>query len=184
MPRDINFLQERRKILTRTQVGDKRLFQISVSFFGIAVAAFLIVVGTRVFYANRTKATLATQQTTRSQILGQEDTEKNYLIGITKLRTLLKLDREKINKQEAISYFSSVFGQNVLVRQIEYTGDDNLLTFRLRSENVFVLEDVFEKLNSNEIKERFIQVTPSNLRRTESGNYEMNVAVVIGETAK
>ncbi len=182
MPREINFLQDRRKVLTRHQVADRRLLQLTGSLLGISVAVFLMILGAHLFYTNRIKATLNAQQTARTQILGQESTERNYLISIAKLRTLLQLDKEKINKQEAINYFTNVFGQNVLVRQIEYTGEDDLLTFRLRSDDVFVLEDVFAKLKSEDIKQRFAQITPSNLRRTDNGNYEMNVAVVIGQT--
>ncbi len=181
MSRDINFLRERRKLLSKFQKRDKKIFYVSLAIFGGSLFVFLVLFGINIFFDRRLSSILAAKDQAKQTILSHEDTEKTFLITVNKLKVLVELEKERKNKQEAIQYFSKVFGSDVLVKQIEYDGVDSLLTFRLSSRDVFVLEGVFEKLKDPEVDEKFQQVTASNLRRTDRGNYEMSVAVVMGE---
>jgi hypothetical protein len=177
----INFLSQRRKKLTVTQKRDRQIFRICMGILGGVLVFLVCVLGTRYWFSQRLASVRAMQVQARNQILGQESIERSYIISVNKITILAELFLDRQNKQQAITYFSSVFGDQVLVKQIAFAGDDQLLTFRLQAEDVFILEQVFDQLQSDEVKSRFAQVTPSDLRRSAEGDYEMTVAVTLGE---
>jgi len=177
----INFLSQRRKKLTTTQKRDRQIFKIGMGILGGVIVFLLSVLGLRYWFGLRLDTVREVQAQARSQILGQEEVERSYIISVNKVIILAELFKDRQNKQQAIEYFSSVFGDEVLVKQIAFEGDDQLLTFRLQAEDVFILEQVFDQLQSTEVKTRFAQVTPSDLRRSAEGDYEMTVAVTLGQ---
>lgn len=176
---EINFLRNRRKKLTKLQQLDKRLMKFSIYGFIGLIVIFLIVFGTHLFFNRRLKTILESQDLTTQQILTNESVEKDFVLMMSKVDILSKIYEQRRDKQEAIRYFSNIFGPKVTIKQIEYTGTDNLLTFILAAEDVFSIDDVLTFLNSDEVKEKFIQVTPSNLRRKEDAEYQLNIAVVL-----
>jgi hypothetical protein len=175
----INFLHERQKHLTKSQQTDRRVLKWTVRGVGVLFLITIVVLGVTLWYQNRLKGVLALQDQTRQSILSNQEIEKEFVIGFQKLKILSKLFVDRADKQAAIDYFTTVFGPQVLVKQIEYGGDEKLLTFRLEANDVFVLESVFTQLKSPQTTEGFTQVTPTDLRRTGKGTYQMTVAVVL-----
>jgi len=179
--REINFLQHRRKKLTKLQERDRHYLQLAAILFIIIFSLAAAVVFARIFYSRRYQNILSSQQNVEQEILSQESVEKDFIVMMSKIAVLKKIYDQRQDKQQAINYFSTIFGPQVLIKQIEYAGNDNLLTFVLSADNVFVMDRVFAILNSEEIKNKYAQVTPSNLHRLESGEYQINVAVVLRE---
>ena len=178
----INFLSEHRKKLTKTQKRDRQIFKIGMGILGGVVVFFVSVLGIRFWFGQRLEGVMQAQAQARSQILDQEDVERSFIVSVNKITILSELFKERQNKQQAINYFSTIFGDQVLVKQIAFEGGDQLLTFRLQAEDVFVLEEVFARLQSDEVKTRFAKVSSSDLRRSAEGDYEMTVAVTLGES--
>lgn len=179
MSKEINFLRDRQKIFSKRQKQDTRVLRLSGIVFGVLLAISLLIFGFRFFLYRRITNLTSLQSEVKANILSKEDIEQLFVVNVYKLKALTGINKKRRNKQEAIDYFSQVFGQDVLVKQIEYSGGDNLLTFRLQSKDVFVLENVLQKLESDEIKQRFISTTSSDLRRNKEGQYEISVAVVL-----
>jgi hypothetical protein len=176
---EINFLKERRKTLTKMQQRDALWLKWSA-----AATAILVVIsgiaGAAAFLTSRSLSHVKEiQDQTKNAILASENVEKTFVLTFHKVEILGALFKDRQNKQEAINYFSTIFGPQVLVKQVEFQGEDQLLTFGLEAQDVFVLENVFDKLKANEVKEKFDKVTPSDLRRLEDGKYQMSVAVVL-----
>lgn len=180
MQRSINFVRERRKKLSQAQVQDQKWFTRSAIGLGIVIGLMLMVLGGRLVMAQLVSQVLAQQEQTRDQILSREDTEKAFVISVNKLSILSEIYEERQNKQDAIQYFTSVFGEGVLVKEIAFQGNDQLLTFRLQADDVFILDQVFVQLESEEVLSRFARVENSDLRRGDEGKYEMTVAVTLG----
>jgi len=179
---EINFLRERRKKLTKAQVQDKKLFKLSEIGFGLTIAVFTLIFGVHLFFTQRLATLIKTQEQIRTEILGNEQIEKNLVVMVSKINILSERYKQRRDKQQAINYFGTVFGPNVSVKQIEFDGTDNLLTFTLSAKDVFSIDTVLSTLNSQEVKDKFIKVSPSNLRRTEEATYQISIAVVLAES--
>lgn len=177
--KDINFLRERRRNLSKTQKQDQQWFKWSGYGLGGVVLVLIVIFVTHLFFTNRIKAIQQDQKNTTQSIIDNEATEKTFLLTLQKLTVLNELYTQRRSKQAAIDDFTSIFPDTVEVKGIEYSDNDRLLSFQLSSQDVFVLENVFATLTGSELKARYEKVTPSNLRRTDSGRYEMNVAVVL-----
>lgn len=183
MAHDINFLRHRRQALTKQQEQDQRYLRWSAATAASLFVVCLIVLGVRIFFTSSLANITQLQDQTRQNILSQENVERAFVLSYHKVDNLSKLFTQRQDKQEAIAFFSSFFGPDVLIKQIEFNGSEQILTFGLEADDVFVLEDVFEQLKSPQVTERFARVTPSNLRRTEDGKYQMTVAVVLHSAA-
>lgn len=183
MAASINFLSERRKKLTKQQILDLKIFRI-VS--GIAIGAFIVLlisVGARMAFAFNLKKITDLQAQTLQQVKSQEESEKSYVIFAAKLRVISELFVQRRDKQEAIKYFSTLFGTDVLVSDIAYEADTSLLTFGVEAKNVFTLESVFNKLSTQQVKDQFVDVKATELRRISNGSYQTSVLVTLKDGA-
>jgi len=184
MAASINFLSERRKKLTKQQLVDLKIFRV-VSGVGIGILlALLIAVGSRLFFSYTLTQIAAKQSAILALVKSQEESEKSYVIFAAKLRVISELFVQRRDKQEAIKYFSTLFGPDVLVSDIEYEADTSLLTFGLEAKNIFTLETVFNRLNTQEVKDQFASVAATELRRDKFGTYQTSVLVTLKEETK
>lgn len=177
--KEINFLRERRIRLTKGQEKDRRIMKIAASILAGVMVVALVVVVVSLFFRQRINTIVQAEEQAKQQILSDEEVEKSYLLSLNKLQSLVQLDKSRQNKQETISYFTSIFGPDVLVTKIEYVDQDKLLTFRIQAKDVFILRHVFDTLISSDLRTKFNQVNMSNLSRNGDGVYEMSVAVVM-----
>lgn len=180
MPRSINFVRERQRRLTQLEIRDRALLRwVLMVFIGVVVAV-VSTVGVRFFFVYRVTQTTSEQQTLRKGIQSKESIEKSFTVFTYKLKTLTELFGKRKEKQEALEYFSSLFGPDVIIRQLSYTETDEVLHFTLESKNVFVLEEVFSKMNSQEVKAKYPTIVNESLARSAKAKYSMNVKITLG----
>jgi hypothetical protein len=175
----INFVRHRRKLLSKKQQQDYKLFRFSLMAIGGILVLMLIVLGVRFSLSLNLTQIKAQQDQLRQSILGLEENEKNYVIFSSKVKALVELFDERRNKQEAISFFSSAFDNRVLVSDITYDAMGSMLTFGLVSQDVFTMETVYEMLQSPEVKAAFEQIKMSDMRRSADGSYRITVTVIL-----
>ncbi|NCN45694.1 MAG: hypothetical protein COU63_04215 [Candidatus Pacebacteria bacterium CG10_big_fil_rev_8_21_14_0_10_36_11] len=183
---EINFLSQRR--ITLTKVGEKDAIyeKYSMWVFGVVFAVFAIVVGVNIFSTNKLKATNESEKAYSSSILNEESTEMTFLVFTQKLKTVKDLYQNRSNKQQSIEYFSNLFGSQVFLSGMNYGGEENQLSLRLTSENIFALEKILDTLDSDSVKKEFSAINKSGLRRDDNGSYNIDIAVELlkqGETA-
>ena len=178
MSRQINFLGERQKQLGKTEIQDRQILRYATIFLGISFGVFVLVFGINFYFSRQLSQIMTAERVARSQILSNEDIERSLVIFVNKLSSLAKIAQDRQEKNEAITFFSSVFGNTVFIKQIDFDQKEKLLTFRLQSDDIFSLKDVFEVVNSPEVQQQFRSVKPSDLSRAPNGKYEMVVAVV------
>lgn len=181
MPLTINFVRDRRRQLSKQELREQVWFRYSLMGFGVVVAVCLVAVGVRLFLGFQVRQVIARQDQLKVSLTSQEDVEKSYILFFQKLRVLKDLFNQKSNKQEAINFFGTIFGPDVLIQEINYLAEDAILSFGLRANDVFVLDRVFNTLNSTPVKEQFVAVNKSDLRRQDDGTYMMTVTVQLKE---
>lgn len=186
MSKSINFVGDKRKKLTKVQAQDKKIMTIMIYILVGVFAVFLIVVGLRLFYVYRVKTVNDEQVEVKSAILSKESIEKEYIIFAQKLKKLSVLFGKRKNKQEALVFFSEIFGEDVIVSGIDYSSaDEDVVTFTIKTPDVFVMEKVFDILQSEDVTNEYPQISKSSMRRAQSGNYTINLAVILtNEPAK
>lgn len=183
MARDINFVANRRKRLTAQQKQDEQWFQYAIIGVISIFVIFLIVIGIRFFMVYRLDQLESEQENTRKAITSQEQVEKDYNVFAHKLRALSDLFGKRQDKQEAMVYFSQVFGPQVIISGIDYSEeDDSIVSFTLTAPSVFDLENVFTVLESEDVRTTYSKVEKSSLGRGESGAYSIKLTIVLGDS--
>ncbi len=177
MPQDINFLRERRKNLSVKEKKDKQLLKIAGVVYGVVLVIFVIVYGIQIYLSRQLDSVVQEEKAARSQIVENQDVERSYVIFSHKLTSLSSVYQDRLDKKEAIAYFTNIFGPSIFVKEITFDQIEKLLVFRLQSSDIFHLQDIFTVVNSPETQQKFYSVNASNLQRSPDGKYEMNVVV-------
>ena len=175
--RDINFLRERRKSLSIQQQQDKRILLIAEITFGVIVLAFAVAFGVNIYLASQLNQIRSQQQLQRDQIVSNQSLELSFTTFVRKLSALSTLYQDRLDKKEAIAYFTNVFGPDVLIKKISFDQAEKLLVFRVQSNDIFHLQGVLSIVSAQETLAKFPTVNASHLSRDADGHYEMDVIV-------
>jgi hypothetical protein len=178
MSREINFLEERRKRVTKLNKTDQKLFEWTIIGFSVTLVICIIVLAVSFFLNRQLTQIQADQETTKNQILNNQSTERSFVLFVHKLSALAQIYQNRQDKKEAIRYFTRVFGPDVLINQIEFDQTTKLIQFQLQSKDVFTLEKVMNILTSDEVRQKFTSVNPSDLSRLPNGRYQLSLSVV------
>lgn len=182
MARTINFVSKRQRKLTETQVQDRKILNYSLIGLGAVFAIFLAVLGARFYFVFQLDRVQEDQESTKQAILSQEEIERDYSIFAHKLRQLSLLFGTRQDKQEALIFFSELFGDSVVVSGIDYSeSESNILSFTLQAPSIFVMEEVFEVLDSDAVVAEYPQITKDGLDRRDDGSYFISLTVQLGE---
>ena len=182
MPRQINFLAERQKGISKQQLQDLRLMKIAGVVLGVVCLAGLIIFGL-FFYFTYQLAQIRNQEgAIRGQILGAQGNEEAFVVYVKKLASLATIYKSREDKNNIIAYFSSLFGQDVVVTGIDFDQTDNLLHVKVEADDVFVLHRVLDLLNSDAVKAKFPALVSSNLDRNADATYEITITVPVTQT--
>lgn len=183
MARNINFVRDRRRKLNKTEELDRKLFVYSLYGLGIVVGVFLFVFAARLAMVFQVKSIKDKQENTRQAILAREDIEKSYTIFANKLTILTELYNKRKAKQDALEFFGSIFGPDVLISQLNYSQETEALTFVVTTQSVFVLESVFDTLTSEQVLTPYPSIEKAGLRRDRDGTYDMKLSILLSEDA-
>jgi|GEM_PF-1683540 len=110
--------------------------------------------------------------------------EMAYAVYIQKVKILAQLFNFRQEKQQALKKFRSFFDQGAKVVGLKYSVDTQEIMFQIRSESIFVLQKVIEKLDSSEIKQDFGTVSKDRISRSEDGGYVLGVRVKLDNSKK
>lgn len=181
MSRQINFLAERRKALTKTELQDRKVMRVASMIFGGVFMVFLAVFAVRFYFDRQLFQVREAQKTARAQILNNESIERSFVIFVYKLTALANLTQDKQEKNQALTFFSNLFGDDVFVRQMSFLEKEKILSLKIQSDSIFSLREVFALLNSQQVRDQFVSINPSDLVRTAGGDYEMIITAVVKE---
>lgn len=181
MPRNINFVRERRKTISRQETDDKKVLGWVVKGLFLLGVVILGIVGARLYLSFQIKSLQTQQKDVQQQIAQKEEIERNYTVFAHKLKIVSELFGKRREKQEALEYFSSLFDSNVLISQLTYTAGDEVLSFVLQSNSIFTLENVFNVMSSEEVKTKYPTIEKNSLRRSQDGSYGMQVTLYFGD---
>jgi hypothetical protein len=185
MSRKINFVSQRRKVSVKSDERDRKWFALATKIVIACFMVFLVGLGIRFYFMFQLKTVVDAQEQTRQAILAQEELEKEYTIFAHKLKQLQIIFVKRAVKQEALKFFGELFSNEVEVTEIDYSssGDEEILSFTLTTESVFTLNEIFTKLSSTEVLEKFNAIQKDSLRRSSDGSYGIQITLVLsGET--
>lgn len=176
---DINFLSLRRSVVTKRDKQDAQLQKYTTIAFGVACVLFFSVAIYNFILTRQLQQAGTQQRALSQQITNNEDVEVGFLVFTQKLKSVREIYENRSNKQQAIDYFSNIFGDQVFLSGMNYgeKGKDNALSLRLTSENIFAFENTLNILDSEEVKSVFSSVSKSGLRRDDTGSYNLDIAV-------
>lgn len=181
MARTINFVRERRRNLTRQEQDDRKILKfVTFGLFGLG-ALILVIVATRLFLLYQIQSVQNQQKQVQASITEKIQIEEQYTIFANKLKILTELFGKRKEKQEALAYFSSLFGSDVIINQLSYKAGDEVLSFVLQSTSIFTMEEVFNIISSNEVTSRYPTIKKESLRRSLDGSYGMQVTLYFGD---
>jgi hypothetical protein len=181
--REVNFLSERRKKLSKVELQDQKALRIVGIVLGVTFSVFLLLVIVSVYFSFQLGGVKAAQKVARSQITENQQIEESFVVFVHKLTALSLLSQARQQKNDAIEYFNTVFGPEVFIVEIEYDQTNQLIIFKLEAKEVFSLKKVLDLINSQEVKEKFALVSPSSLQRKEDGQYQITISVVTSKEA-
>lgn len=182
--KEINFVRQRIKNLTKLEQNDKKIFKISAIVTSVLLLILAGTFGLKLFFVSQLSEIESSKKSILGRIKSQESTERSFVLFISKLRVLSGIFTQRKDKQDAIAYFSQVFGSDVVIDKMAYDADSQLLAFGVLAEDVFSLESVFNTLSSEQSSQRFSSLTKSNLQRNNKGIYQMQITVVLDEEAE
>lgn len=181
MARSINFVRERRRNLSRQEESDRQVLKFATfGMFGLGVI-ILLIVGARLYLLYQISSTQTQEKSVQAAISQKEGIEEQYTIFANKLKILTELFGKRKEKQEALAYFSSLFGPNVIISQLSYKGGDEVLSFVLQTTDIFSMEEVFNIISSKEVSARYPTIKKETLRRGPDGSYGMQVTLYFGD---
>lgn len=179
MARIINFVQSRQKKISKITEQDKKVRNVSITALGVVFTIFIVAVVLRLVAQNQLSLLQSRKERVRNAIIAQETVEKDYTLFIYKLQTITKLFDERKGKQDAITYFTQVFGPNVIVKEISYKVDDQSLAFALQARDIFTLDAVYDIFNSPDFNQKYKRVEKKGLTRDNNGSYIMDLNVTL-----
>jgi hypothetical protein len=177
MSRQINFLAERRKDLTKQEKIDKRILEVTGVILGMSFAFFLVVTLFTFYLTNQLRNSQVAQKTARSGISENRDTEESFVIFAHKLSSLAQIYQTRQEKKKVIDFFSKAFNSDVLLKAINFNETEKVLVLYFQSDDIFAFKQVLELVNSPDVANRFNSLTPSGLVRNADGTYEITLTV-------
>lgn len=178
---DINFVRQRLRKLTQLEKQDQKKFKLVAAVALVLFLILAVILGFKLYLVSQLREIDASQKNYLARIQKQEAQEKSFVLFVNKLRVLSDIFSKRKDKQEAISYFSQVFGPDVTIQRIAYESDSELLSFRLMAADIFTLQQVFDLLSAQQATGKFASLVKSNLQRNDNGTYQMQVTVVLGD---
>ncbi len=180
----VNFLNQHRKKLTNLEATDRKYYRIVMFVaIGIVVIGSALLAG-NIFLQYRMSESVAKKNSLESAILQQEDLEESALILSSKLQIISQLINKRSDKQEAIRYFTELFGSDVLIKDIDFQSTGGVLSLRLESQSVFAFNRVVDLLENDATLGRFTTLAKSDLSRSKTGTYSLTVTVTLASKEK
>jgi hypothetical protein len=184
MANSINFLSTQHRKGTEQQKRDRQWFKWSLFGLGGVIVVLLAAIGSSFFLQYQVGRAKNTAQDLEREILASEEVEKSAVVLAKKVSILKILFDERQDKQQAIEYFSNLFGDNVVLKDITYQASEGILSLRVQAFSVFELERVFALLQQEETTSRYATVATSDLRRDQEGAYAMNLTIDLAKAAE
>ncbi len=172
---NINFLANRVSQKDKQKERDVKIFKISL-YVLVGIAILMVATFSFKFYNTlRVSNTEKRIQEYKNSILAQEKVEINYLIFVNKLKVISEIYLKRSNKQEAMDYFSNALSGIAEIVGMSYQEEQGGLILQISSDNVFLLQNANDILDSKELRSQYQSLEKNVLTRTENGSYKLTL---------
>ena len=178
---EINFVADVHRRLAKTYKKDRVWFKAGVGIFVGVFVLFLGVVGVRFYFISQLSTLQQQELQAKNAITANEQLEKEYTIFTKKLNLLTTLFDQRLDKQSAVDFFTTLFGSEVLIRELDYGGTTGDLQFVIEAPSVFVLDTVVSKLKEVQFSNQYKSINTSELQRSTTGSWTMRIAIDVSK---
>lgn len=173
----INFVRHRRRELTKLEVQDAQNFRYGLYAFGGILLVLLLVMGARFYLVSQIKSNTDRNTSLEQSIKNKQQIEDEYLLLMKKVQIITDLFGQRREKQEALSYFSSLFDPEIIISQLSYDADTHTLSFTLRAPSIFSMKEVFDTLLSADVKATYPTFSIDQISRAMDASYNMGITL-------
>lgn len=184
MAAEINFLKKRLDELNQFEKKDRQLFNIAFIIAIIASIILMFLISFRIYLNLRYNSIVKQQEQLKSEIEANQDIELSFLIFTNKLKMIRQLFDQRHDRQEAMEFISNLFGNEVFIEGMTFEEEGSILVLTLRVNSIFNLQAVFDTLNSEEVKNKFVSLAKHDLTRNNDGSYSFQVTLGLKSTLK
>jgi hypothetical protein len=177
MPREINFLSDRNKAIVKQETEDRKIMMMCAAVLAVCFGIFVITSGIQLYFSFQLSKIKQEETALRAQIVGDQETERNFVVFVHKLASLAQIDQDRQDKKMIIQFFSTYFGSAISIVGVEFDQNQKLLTLKLESNSIFDLKGVLSRLSEKEVTDKFSSINPSNLTRTQDAKYQVDVTI-------
>lgn len=181
MQLSINFLNLHRKKLSNLEASDRKYYRIILSIAIGSVVVGCVLLAINIYIQFLAGQMLTKKNSLESRVLQQENLEESALILSSKLQIINQLINQRSDKQEAITYFTELFGPDVFIKDIDFEASGGILSLRLESQTIFAFNRVVDLLENQVTLGRFSSLTKSDLARGRTGAYALTVTVTLSQ---
>lgn len=177
----INFLRSRRKNLSVQQEQDRRYALIGGAvFFGIFLLSFTLI-GIEWFLSNRASTLNRQQRLVEDEITALAAEETEYLVLAEKAKKIEELISNKIEKQQALEFFTTEFANlGVTLKEVQLGQGDNM-RFNIETKSVFETDQVIAHFRSTDILTSYPGLSLVNVTRDKTAGYRMEVTIPLSD---
>jgi hypothetical protein len=177
---NINFLEQHRKELRKNNVFDQRFYKGSLIVMGVVIVLTMALLAGNFFLQLKVSEVQAREKDLEKAILFQEEVEKSVVVLAKKIEIIRDLLSQRHNKQETIAYFTTILGDEVALKGIDYSEEANVLSLQVEATTIFTLDKFTLFLDSPEVKAKYPAITKSELRRDDDGTYLLTITIALG----
>lgn len=174
---EINFLSSRTRHKQKQREQDKKLFKIASLVLAVVVVVLVLVMGLKLVINLKIKNKTKEISSLKKTITEQAPVELSYLIFVNKLRAVGEIYAARSDKQTAMNYFADLISNVATVTGMNYDEESGGLSLQLDHQNIFLLEESMNILNSSLVTDAYRDVKKSSLSRKDQGNYLLKLAI-------
>lgn len=176
--KQVNFLHQRLTAQGNVERHDRRWLRWAEWAAGGTLVVFGVILAAWLIGWWQLSGVQRQRQALEQQVLGQEAVERSVLLLSAKLEALAQLTAARKQKQDTIVAVDESLDETVFIVGLDFDQKQQLLLFRLQSQNVVSLDNVLNLVNSASFQSKFKSVNASQIDRQKDGSYLMTLAVV------
>jgi type II secretory pathway component PulL len=177
----INFLKQRQRQVAVWRKQDGLIFNISVAVLVIVVLV-AIALASWLYYQKKQETELLRQERNlETELLALSDQEAKYLVFFSRLEMLAEIWPNRQSHQETLRLLSDILLPGLEFKQVKYQKTDGSLQYNVSASDFFVFEEFINLMRNSDFKERFNNLSFSDIRRDKDGSYNFTVTMSLKE---
>ncbi len=173
MKKEINFLLHYKKKIEKIKTGDRKPFQTTIVFLLVCVSVLAAMFFVKDYFQKRLNEVMIAQENYKAKIEKKQKEEEEYLIFFAKISMIADILIKRYDGMEKVVFVNDIKSETLKIRNIDYDFYDRLISITVETENIFTLEDLFNRFDEEKVKMNFAKIKKESLVRMSDGKYSL-----------